>query len=112
MNEMLCRPFTLEEVEVALFQMGPNKAPGEDGFTAGSFQKHWALMKENVTVAVLGFLNGGELPEQINRTILVRGELPEQINRTILVLIPKVANPQELTQFRPISLCNVLYKLC
>jgi len=55
-------------------------------------------MKENVTVAVLGFLNGGELPEQINRTVLV--------------LIPKVANPQELTQFRPISLCNVLYKLC
>jgi len=98
MNEMLCRPFTPEEVEVALFQMGPNKAPGEDGFTAGFFQKHWALMKENVTVAVLGFLNGGELPEQINRTVLV--------------LIPKVANPQELTQFRPISLCNVLYKLC
>ena len=98
MNEMLCQPFTPEEVEVALFQMGPNKAPGEDGFTAGFFQKHWALMKENVTVAVLGFLNGGELPEQINRTVLV--------------LIPKVANPQELTQFRPISLCNVLYKLC
>ena len=98
MNEMLCRPFTPEEVEVALFKMGPNKAPGEDGFTAGFFQKHWALMKENVTAAVLGFLNGGELPEQINRTVLV--------------LIPKVANPQELTQFRPISLCNVLYKLC
>ena len=98
MNEMLCQPFTPEEVEVALFQMGPNKALGEDGFTAGFFQKHWALMKENVTVAVLGFLNGGELPEQINRTVLV--------------LIPKVANPQELTQFRPISLCNVLYKLC
>ena len=98
MNEMLCQPFTTEEVEVALFQMGPNKAPWEDGFTAGFFQKHWALMKENVTVAVLGFLNGGELPEQINRTVLA--------------LIPKVANPQELTQFRPISLCNVLYKLC
>lgn len=41
MCTMLERPFTEEEVEAALFQMAPNKAPGVDGFNAGFFQAHW-----------------------------------------------------------------------
>lgn len=47
---------------------------------------------------VLNFLNGGELPEDINLTTIV--------------LIPKCKNPVEMKQFKPISLCNVLYKIC
>jgi hypothetical protein len=98
MCEMLGQAFSVKEVETTLFQMSPCKAPGADGFTAGFFQKHWPLVKEKVLEAVLGFLNDGEMPKIINQTILV--------------LIPKVANPLELTQFRPISLCNVIYKIC
>jgi len=98
MCDILEQPFLPEEVEKALFQMGPSKAPGPDSFTAGFFQRHWALVKESVISAVLGFLNGGEMSNEVNKTVLV--------------LIPKVSNPQELTQFRPIALCNVLYKIC
>jgi len=98
MAAVLERPFSEQEVEEALFQMAPSKAPGVDGFNAGFFQTHWQLVKGCVVPAILGFLNGGELPAEVNKTLLV--------------LIPKVTNPQDLSQYRPISLCNVLYKLC
>lgn len=98
MNEWLIRPFRDEEVDHALFGMAPSKAPGLDGFNAGFYQRHWGLIKEDVTKAVLDFLNGGHMPDVINKTIIV--------------LIPKVKNPRNITQYSPISLCNVVYKIC
>lgn len=65
--------------------MVSHKAPGADGFNAGFFQTHWQLVKPCVVNTVLGFLNGGDLLEEVNKTILV--------------LIPKVSNPHNLSQF-------------
>jgi hypothetical protein len=78
--------------------MKPNKLPGPDDFTAGFYQKHWSMVKDDICHAVLTFLNGGDMPEIVNNIVLV--------------LIPKVKNLEEVTQFRPIALCNVLYKIC
>jgi hypothetical protein len=38
-------------------------------------------------------------------------EMPDLVNNKVLVLIPKVKQPPNLRQCRPIYLCNVLYKI-
>ncbi|KAM1140413.1 hypothetical protein ACFX2I_040478 [Malus domestica] len=39
------------------------------------------------------------------------GKLLRKLNHTNLVLIPKVACPKNITQYWPIALCNVSYKI-
>jgi hypothetical protein len=93
MNSRLCRPFEENEVEKALFDMKPSKAPRVDGFTASFFQKHCQLVKDDVSGVVLAFLQGGHMPEIVNKTIII--------------MIPKVKNPQNITQYR-----RYLYAMC
>ncbi|KAE8790861.1 non-ltr retroelement reverse transcriptase [Hordeum vulgare] len=97
MNASLCAPYTKEDVKGDLFWMFPTKAPGPDGFCAHFYQRHWEVCGDEVTSIVLRIVTGVESPESINDTVLV--------------LIPKVTNPTILAQFRPISLCNVMYKI-
>ena len=54
-------------------------------------------MGDTIVDAVLDFLNNGHM-------------LPD-INHTYIVLIPKVKNLEKMSDFRPISLCNVIYKI-
>ena len=39
------------------------------------------------------------------------GSFPCALNQTLITLVPKVPSPLEMTQLRPISLCNTVYKL-
>lgn len=97
MNARLLRPFTAAEVELALHQMAPLKAPGPDGFNACFFQKNWDIVGKEVCQAVLFSLNSGIMNKDLNSTYIA--------------LIPKSRNPICVTDYRPISLWNVLYKL-
>lgn len=37
--------------------------------------------------------------------------MPRSFTSTTIVLIPKIENPKEWTEYRPISLCNVINKI-
>lgn len=93
----LSRPYIREEVEVALADMHPGKSPGPDGLPAMFYKKFWDLIGDDVCEVVLNFLNNGFLPKEINFTHVA--------------LIPKTKTPSKMTELRPISLCNVSYKL-
>lgn len=45
------------------------------------------------------------------RSFFASGRLLKEVCYTHMVLIPKVKEPQDMSQLRPISLCNVLYKI-
>ena len=95
MNRALTKEYTNEEISNALFQIGPLKAPGADGFHARFFQRNWELVQEDVIKAVKEFFKSG---------IMLPGT-----NDTVIYLIAKGSDPQGLNDYRPISLCNVLY---
>ena len=77
--------------------MGPTKAPWPDGINALFYQKFWHIVGNDVMNVVLDFLNNGVM-------------LPD-LNHTNIVLIHKVKNPENMSDYRPIGLCNVVYKI-
>jgi hypothetical protein len=97
MNQALVSHFIEDEVILAMKQMAPLKAPGPDGMPPVFYQSYWHVVGKDITAAVLYCLHSGKL-------------LPS-LNHTYVKLIPKIKCPEKVTEYMPISLCNVLYKL-
>lgn len=77
--------------------MHPLKAPGPDDMPHLFYQHFWPNVNAIVIKIVLDFLN--------------HGVAPSNFHETHIVLIPKTKNPERVSNYKPISLCNVAYKL-
>nr|KYP72147.1 LINE-1 reverse transcriptase isogeny [Cajanus cajan] len=96
-RSMLSTPITQLEIVEALKRMGGLKAPGPDGFQALFFQTQWSTV--------------GTTMCKLLQDIFKNPRKVAEMNKTFITLIPKVENVSSLKQMRPISLCNVSYKL-
>ncbi|CAL1389652.1 unnamed protein product [Linum trigynum] len=97
MNQKLVAPVSADEIRRTVFSIGPTQAPGSDGFTAKFFRSYWDIVGPLVVEAVGSFF--------------ANGKLLRSFNHTWITLIPKVEEVETMRQLRPISLCQVIYKI-
>ena len=97
MNATLTRTFLESKIVTALKQMAPLKAPSPDKMPPLFYRHFWGLVDNDVTSSILSWLNSGTLRHPLNHTFIT--------------LIPKTKNPELVQEYRPISLCNVFYKI-
>eukprot|EP00253_Pinus_taeda_P036198 PITA_36198 len=96
-DDELSAPVTKEEVEAAMKSMGKDKSPGPDGCTVELFLHFFDLI-------------GSDIVDVVEESRL-RGEIYKPFNSTFIALIPKKDAPESFEDFRPISLCNCIYKI-
>ena len=75
--------------------IGALKAPRPDGIHASLYQNCWEIVGPSMVNLVKDFFNNGSSLSLINHTNIA--------------IIPKVENHELVSNFRPISLCNVTY---
>ncbi|KAK2649115.1 hypothetical protein Ddye_016604 [Dipteronia dyeriana] len=88
--------FTSEEIKRVIFDMASTRAPRNDRLPTLFYQKFWPIIGSQVTKVCHGVLNDGHSLKSVNKTLIV--------------LIPKSKQLVRTNDFRPISLCNVIYK--
>jgi hypothetical protein len=96
-NEFLTAPFSKADFRDAMFSMHPDKCLGHDGFIPDFYQHFWNLCSDDIFKECCAWLDSGQFPPDLNMTNIA--------------LIPKCNSQTSMRDWRPIALCNVLYKL-
>jgi hypothetical protein len=96
-NAMLMVTFSESEFDAIIREMKSDTAPGPDGFPMLFFKRFWPNIKHGILHILNDFVLG--------RTDISR------LNFAILTLIPKVLGADLVSQFRPIALINVIFKI-
>ena len=85
------------EIKGTLFSMPLNKSPGPDGYSVEFLKASWETVGGDVVAAVVEFFRNGRLLKDLNTTAIS--------------LIPKSPAACKLRDYRPISCCNIVYKV-
>jgi hypothetical protein len=87
----------LPEIKSILQKFKKERSPGPDGWTSEFFLHFFDLVGEDLL--------------QMVEDSRIKGKVMGSLNSTFLVLIPKQQNSLTFSDYRPISLCNLAYKL-
>jgi len=93
----LTEPFIETGIREAILAIPSIKSPGPDGFSSSFFKASWQEVGNMICEATQEFFT--------------TWRMCKQWKSTRLILIPKVQSPSAPTEFRPISCCNVVYKV-
>ncbi|XP_048493141.1 uncharacterized protein LOC104908756 [Beta vulgaris subsp. vulgaris] len=96
-RDMLCEPFSYDEIDAAVASCDGNKAPGPDGFNFNFVKTAWEVIKQDVYDMVRRFWN--------------TAKLPKGCNNAFIALVPKIETPTSFKDYRPISMVGCLYKI-
>lgn len=88
---------SLEEIEGVLKNFSKEKSPGSDKWIVELFLTFFDIIGSIFCMMV----------EEYRRS----GKVSVDINDTYIALIPKFSKPKKFLDFKPISLCNLVYKI-
>uniref|UniRef100_A0A1D1ZAL7 LINE-1 reverse transcriptase n=1 Tax=Anthurium amnicola TaxID=1678845 RepID=A0A1D1ZAL7_9ARAE len=96
-QQFLSGGFSDEDIKLVVMNSPKMKSPGPDRFLAEFFQTCWTIIGQDLCATMQHFFT--------------TGRLLKQVGATFITLIPKNECADSLDHFRPISLCNFLYKV-
>ncbi|KAI0530918.1 hypothetical protein KFK09_000466 [Dendrobium nobile] len=85
------------DIKAAVFSGSSKSAPGPDGINFHFYKSGWHILGSYVCRAI--------------RSFFIKGYLPKGVKATALAIVPKKKNASNISDYRPIALCNVLYKI-
>ena len=95
-HEQLSLLCSVEEIKNGLWSIPDTKSPGLDGYNSKFYKASQSIIGADVVDAIQQFFRNGKF-------------LQVQ-NTTVVHLIPKVSNPNNPDDYRPIACCHTLYK--
>ena len=96
-NDDLMNIVTLQELQSILSMSKNDKSPGPDGIPVEVYRSLFDVLGEDLLRVV-------EDSQKL-------GKIPAVFNTTFIASIPKTDQPKTFDDFRPISLCNYIYKI-